>query len=176
MAKVIVAPENITSTNKTDPVLDLWDYYSIFLAGGITGCDNWQKVVQFELMRTFKNDPLLILNPRRDNFPINNPNAAEEQITWEFNALDYCDMFTMYFAGGSSDQPICMYEYGRHLAKFDEHSRSLNSVVVTACKDYKRYNDVIIQTRLVDDRIVVNSTLDEHIDAIVDRLNKVFRK
>ena len=165
MVKIITAPEKIGK-----------DGYMLFLAGGITDCDNWQKVVQYELCRIFKNDSLIILNPRRDNFPIDDPAAAVEQVTWEFNALEKCDMFSMYFAGGKSDQPICMYEYGRHLAKLGESKYNLDTFVVTACKEYKRYNGVIIQTRLVNNRIVVNSTLDEHINTIVDKLNKVFRK
>ena len=173
MAKIIVAPENIESVIKND--LDS-TYYSIFLGGGITDCDNWQKVVQFELMREFKNYPLLILNPRRNKFLINDLSVTEEQITWEFNALKMCDMFSMYFAGGESDQPICMYEYGRHLTTIDNPKYSLSNFIVTADRGYKRRNDVVIQTRLANPDIIVNSNLDEHIDSIIDKLNKIFRK
>ena len=50
---------------------------SLFLAGGITGCPDWQK----EMIHLLNDEPILIYSPRRKNFPIHNPNAAYEQIS-----------------------------------------------------------------------------------------------
>jgi hypothetical protein len=47
------------------------DRKSIFLAGGITGCKNWSKIVVDGL----KDLDIIVFNPRRENFPIKNPNA-----------------------------------------------------------------------------------------------------
>ena len=79
-----------------------------FLAGGITNCPDWQHDV-VEVLRGFEAkhlgelDDLVLFNPRRENFPINDPNAALEQITWEFKWLQQMDIFSMWFSGGSSD-------------------------------------------------------------------------
>ncbi len=45
---------------------------SLFLAGGITGCPDWQRQLRDKLADT----PLTLLNPRRANFPIDDPRAA----------------------------------------------------------------------------------------------------
>ena len=107
--RIITAPEPL-DINDDDVV--------VFLAGGITNCPNWQKEVIELLQRAVSRySNLVILNPRRDNFPIDDLNAAEEQITWEFNALERCTVFSMYFSDGDSDQPICMYELGRNIVR-----------------------------------------------------------
>ena len=49
---------------------------TVFLAGGITGCVDWQK----EIASRLRDLPLVLLNPRRANFPINDPSAASQQI------------------------------------------------------------------------------------------------
>lgn len=46
---------------------------SIFLAGGITNCPNWQQ----EAISYLSKLNLTIYNPRRENFPINDPNVSE---------------------------------------------------------------------------------------------------
>lgn len=66
---------------------------TVFLAGGITDCDNWQKKVIDYLETQQHTEHLIVFNPRRDKFPMDDPNAAEEQITWEFNNLEKADMF-----------------------------------------------------------------------------------
>lgn len=123
----------------------------VFLAGGITNCPNWQKEVIDLLQRSVNRySNLVILNPRRENFPIDDPNAAEEQITWEFNALERCTVFSMYFSDGNSDQPICMYELGRNIVRMqmkypiDWQDR----LIISTSYGYKRYPDVLIQTEL----------------------------
>jgi len=56
---------------------------SLFLAGGITGCPNWQA----DLTDLFKDENIVLLNPRRRNFPINDPSASEQQIKWAYEHL-----------------------------------------------------------------------------------------
>lgn len=45
---------------------------SVFLAGGITDCPDWQD----EATRLFADMDVAVLNPRRENFPIHDPNAC----------------------------------------------------------------------------------------------------
>ncbi len=51
-----------------------------FLAGGITNCREWQLEVLEHLKEYDRNecllDKLVIYNPRRENFPIDDPSAS----------------------------------------------------------------------------------------------------
>lgn len=141
--RVIVAPE-IYAPQEGD--------VTCFLAGGITNCWEWQEAVINELRnqesRGLNLDHMVLFNPRRKNFPIDDPNASEEQIEWEFENLTRCDIFSMYFCADNSDQPICMYELGRNLAlRSNDFDKAFNCVV-TVEKGYRRENDVRIQMRL----------------------------
>jgi hypothetical protein len=142
--KVITAPNKIIENNKP----------TIFLAGGITNCDEWQdKLIQ--ILQPY--DFAILLNPRRRNFPIHDKNAAQEQIEWEYNALNNADVFTMWFSASPvSVQPICMYEYGRHLA-IRQYKKELHKVVVGVEEGYLRKQDVYIQTKLIDTHIRINN-------------------
>lgn len=124
-----------------------------FLAGGITNCPEWQdKVIEY-LKRFEDTDDLVIFNPRRKNFPIDDPNASQEQIKWEFYYLERMGLFSMYFSSGESDQPICMYELGRNLTRMqcDFPDDFSDRIIITVEDGYRRKNDVIIQTDLATD-------------------------
>lgn len=137
-----------------------------FLAGGITNCPDWQSEVISCLQKeeNKKNGTdlsrLVIFNPRRSNFPINDPNVAEQQITWEFDHLEKCDIFSMYFCNSDSDQPICMYELGRNLLKIHrDWSDNWNSrIIVSVENGYRRQKDVEIQVNLATDSNIVVKT------------------
>lgn len=159
----------------------------IFLAGGICNCIKWQDMM-IDLFKNHNDDltlnsdynSLYILNPRRVDW-INEPGAAERQIEWEFDMLEKCDVFTMYFAGGESDQPICMYELGRNIEKFKQRfPKTWNERIFITCdKSYKRLNDVIVQTRLAtDDKVKVtvtgNDSVDDHFNSIKMKLKYIY--
>ena len=82
MAQIITAP----SIEK--PV-----YPSVFLAGGITNCKEWQKEVIDELHY----EEISIFNPRQEHFDVSDRNASYKQIEWEFERLEQMDIFSMYF-------------------------------------------------------------------------------
>ena len=142
--KVITAPEIYYPTH---------DEISVFLAGGITNCTDWQSEVIRIMPDIGSTNNLVIFNPRRDNFPINDPNAARDQIKWEFDALNKMDIFSMYFCGGESDQPICMYELGRYISQIQmRFPCNWWERIVVSCEDnYKRKQDVKIQVSLGTD-------------------------
>lgn len=173
--RVITAPEKI-ERNINDIMC--------FLAGGITGCHNWQKeVIDYLRKKEEKGldlSGLVLLNPRRDNFPIGNIEAAEEQITWEFNAINFwTTIFSTYFCGGKSDQPISMYELGKFLgSRFAlyriPNEYTLNSVIVDVENGYKREQDVVIQTKLMTKSgTIVNTGADpiSHAERIIKAYN-----
>ena len=145
----------------------------IFLAGGITGCEDWQKETISHLDEIFYSwnwdtSELAIFNPRRENFPIDDPFAAEEQIKWEFNALENCNIFSMYFCNSDSVQPICMYELGRNIVRMKEkYTQSYRARIVVSVEDgYKRAQDVIIQCRLAGIMALDGATPLTHAQAI----------
>lgn len=128
---VITAPDETTRPTNL----------SVFLAGGITNCPDWQdELIDILADMGFK---YTVYNPRRENFPIHDPNAARQQIAWEFDKLNHCTVFSMWFCNSESVQPICMYELGRHLA-----IRKINEVVIGVEPGYSREQDVAIQSEL----------------------------
>jgi len=167
--KIITAPEIYN---------DKRNHIKCFLAGGITNCSNWQKAViknieEYALDTKVDLRYLDIYNPRRDNFPINNPNAAEEQIKWEFDYLEKCDIFSMYFCNSSSVQPICMYELGRNISEkmYKYMTTWTHRIIISVEKGYKREQDVIIQTQLATDNMtnpMIYATPELHAQAIVN--------
>jgi hypothetical protein len=170
--RVIEAPEELT--------YDLGNI-TLFLAGGIVGCPDWQSdVIQKLSLHDMKKplNHLVILNPRRKNFPIEDPKAAKKQITWEFEALEDADIFSMWFCKSDSVQPICMYELGRYLSKYENSAitsiaSTPKEIVLGVEKGYKREQDVYIQTKLVNETIKISTTLDKHVKKIIKAYNEV---
>lgn len=147
----------------------------VFLAGGITNCPNWQKGVIERLNRYTDPGTLCVFNPRRENFPIHDPNASLEQIEWEYKWLERADIFSIYFSSGESVQPICMYELGRNIVKMQNRFPIdwKKRIVISVEDGYKREQDVIIQTGLatgdmcfVNTHIVPDTLMDIHAESI----------
>jgi len=109
---------------------------SIFLAGGITGCPDWQS----QLAGMLSSTDLVVMNPRRANFPIHDPNAAEHQIMWEHQHLREASMISFWFCAETLC-PIVLYELGAW-------SMTEKKLFVGVDPKYKRRADVEIQTRL----------------------------
>ena len=90
MAIVIEAPNEVYSLENNKN-------FKLFLAGGISNCPDWQA----ELIEKIKDLPgLTVYNPRRKNFPMDDPKAAEAQITWEYNKLKGVDGILFWFSKG----------------------------------------------------------------------------
>lgn len=170
--KVITAPEYYKKQPKD---------ICVFLAGGITNCRDWQKEVINFLKEEyeFNLDNLVLFNPRRDNFPIDDPSAAAEQIEWEFNMLEQCDIFSMYFVESESDQPICMYELGRNICRMQMRFPIdwENRIIITSDENYKRYNDVYWQTLLAtNNKIKLNTVFYFHGKSIYNHYVALLRE
>lgn len=142
MANIIVAPQRYI-IERNEPM-------TIFLAGGITGCEDWQSIVikNLEDIRD-----LVIFNPRRSTFDATDSSKSFEQIIWEFNCLEMMDFFTVYFAGSDSVQPITLYELGRNLVRMKERfPEDWNKrILIGIADEYKRKEDVVIQSMLAAD-------------------------
>lgn len=111
---------------------------SIFLAGGITGCPNWQADMASVLLKI---TDLVVFNPRRENFPMGDPNAGREQIKWEYDHLRLADYILFWFPS-ETICPIVLYELGAW-------SMTDKPIFVGIDPNYVRQFDVEQQTQLV---------------------------
>lgn len=137
----------------TAPSDDQTQYISVFLAGGITNCKEWQKEVLAEL----ELEDVTIYNPRRDSFDISDKTASDRQITWEYEKLERMDIFSMYFCSGPSDQPICMYELGRNIVRMQNRFPSdwEKRIVISVESGYSRAFDVVKQVNLCAPKLFI---------------------
>lgn len=128
----------------------------LFLAGGITNCPDWQSAL-IEEIESFQN--LVIYNPRRKNFPIDDPDAAEMQIAWEYEHLRDSDIIIFWFAKGSLN-PIVLYELGRW------GNSSNKKIIIGIDPEYERKKDVMVQTLLSRPDTKFVSTIKDMADEI----------
>src|SRR4051794_41365713 len=106
---------------------------AVFLAGGITGVEDWQREAADVLGRL----DAIVLNPRRRDFPIDDPEQTGIQISWEHRHLHLPQVLTLFwFPPGGSVQPIALLELG---AALDNPGRR---IVVGADPRYPRVEDV----------------------------------
>lgn len=151
--KVITAPneyENVDGQIK------------IFLAGGISGCPDWQK--EFIEKTQDLEDNIVLFNPRRESFDVNDKNVSKEQITWEYNHLRKSDIVVFWFPKETLC-PIALYELG---------ALSLQNIpLVVGCEyGYQRDFDVLEQLKLARGEFHI----DRRIDSVITELKNVIKK
>lgn len=120
----------------------------MFLAGGVTGCPDWQTNAARALPAGTD-----AYNPRRPGWPIDDPDATEAQIRWEHARLAVADLILFWFCAETT-QPIALYELGAHAAGLRR------PVAVGAHPDYPRRADVIHQLALTRPDMTVHDTID----------------
>lgn len=123
----------------------------VFLAGGITNCDNWQNSVIDRIKQEEFGHNVVIANPRRESFPdTNNEKSFYKQVEWEFNMLEQANIFSVFFANSESVQPITMYELGRNIVRMKEKFPEDYSIrtIISVQRGYGRTQDVLVQTDL----------------------------
>jgi hypothetical protein len=121
---------------------------SLFLAGGISGTHDWQT----ELVSRLADLPIALLNPRRRNFPMNDPNAAEGQIAWEFRHLRLATAVVFWFPPETLC-PIALFELGGRIAEPKQ------ALFVGTHADYRRRIDVQIQLKLARPSVALLSDI-----------------
>jgi hypothetical protein len=122
---------------------------SVFLAGGITGCGNWQARV-VELLAGAN---LVLINPRRRDFPIGDPSSADAQIRWEFRHLRRAAGRLFWFPSATLC-PIALYELGAW-------SMRPGPLFVGVDPAYARRVDVEVQTKLARPDVAVVYSLED---------------
>ena len=129
----------------------------LFLAGGITGCPDWQQEMRFLL----RDMPITILNPRREDFPIGDPGAAQKQIQWEYDMLRRAHAILFWFPRETLC-PIVLYELGA----WSMHGVAMKPIFVGVHPEYARRQDVEIQTKLARSDVDVVYSLKDLADQV----------
>lgn len=146
-------------------------YTYVFLAGGITKCWDWQDrccelIQEIAKDNEIDTDRLILFNPRRLSFNTADKTASDEQIRWEYDYLNLCDIFSMYFCESDSVQPICLYELGHYIpgivSQYSNYQKALQHIVVTAESNYARCYDVEKQLELDLGRIEKRMIFDKN--------------
>lgn len=135
----------------TPPEVYEGDDPAFFLAGGISGTENWQEQFIFDLTG-FEFCDWAIMNPRHSNFQ-NNEESARKQIQWEYQHL-YKASLIVFFFPKESVCPIALYELGAW-------SKTCMPIIIGMSGDYPRALDVEVQTGLVRKNIPIVYGLQE---------------
>ncbi|MDT8916250.1 nucleoside 2-deoxyribosyltransferase domain-containing protein [Amycolatopsis sp. PS_44_ISF1] len=136
---------------------------AVFLAGGITGCPDWQSDAAEQLHDA---DPrLVVLNPRRADFPIDDPAQGPVQVAWEQHHLHLPGTVTLFWFPACdpavTTAPIALFELGQALGE-------RRPVVIGADPGYPRHTDVQLLTALCRSGTEVHTTLSATVTAALD--------
>lgn len=116
---------------------------TLFLAGGITGCPDWQQ----EFLRLLRNQgeglDLTVFNPRRQYWDMEaGEDVSRQQIRWEYAHMHQADAIAFWFPK-ESICPIVLFELGSWLHQ--------DKLLFVGCDPaYPRRFDVTEQVSLVD--------------------------
>lgn len=113
------------------------DEFKVFIAGGISGCRDWQKDF-IEKIGEYPN--LVLFNPRREEYILSEGVEAVNQISWEHQALFHSDLIAFWFCEETLC-PITLFELGKMLGQ-------RKNVIVGSDLGYKRLFDLNVQLRL----------------------------
>jgi len=127
---------------------------SLFIAGGISNCHPWQK----ELISLLEDTDLVLLNPRRDEYNMNNIALEEDQIKWEHAHLNMATAYAFWFPC-ETVCPITLFELGAVTC-------GSKRVFVGTHPDYARKRDIRWQMLLRRPEITVVDSLEKLADQI----------
>lgn len=86
--------------------------HSLFLAGGISNCGDWQS----KIIALLADTDLTLINPRRPKFDMNDPTVTEAQIAWEYRYLRQATVVLFWFPPETLC-PITLFELGGALER-----------------------------------------------------------
>ena len=138
--------------------------FKIFLAGSIEmgKAEPWQD----KLVKSFKNDDIMFLNPRRDDWDeswkqeIGNK-QFREQVEWELQGMEDSDVIVMYF-DPKTKSPITLMELGLH-------AKETKPLIVCCPDGFWRKGNVDIVCAFYKNAILVED-FDELVEALRSNL------
>ena len=160
--EILRSPTNLNDYINSNPKRSLTNF-AVFLAGGITGCPPWSDQAA-ELLGDVPN--LLLFDPRRFDFDVNNTSMEEEQIGWEVRHLSIANAILFWFPKETLC-PITLFELGKAIGQ--------NRMFVVGCDpEYKRKNDLIHQLKFANSTTTVKFSLEETVEEL-KRKTKLWR-
>lgn len=150
---VVASPEVATNDNLERRL--------IFLAGGITGCGDWQTSIinLIDVKVNGSGKDICLLNPRRKEFDVNKPLMTKDQIDWEYKYLRLAKEIVFWFPQETLC-PITLFELGAAL----ERSQKL---YIGCNQDYKRRSDVEYQTYLKRPKLQIVYSIKDLADQVL---------
>lgn len=156
-AHVVTAPEPLVVYPTPHPV-------SVFLAGGITGCPDWQS----EMIKRLEDEPVTIFNPRRPVWDMNDRTATRTQIAWEFHALKMASLVLFWFPEETLC-PIALFELGKCLGRKQK-------ILVATHHRYARRTDVYEQLELEDYPYLLGESLEWLAPRAKQQIDNLYRE
>jgi len=149
------------------PMIEESEGTTIFLAGSIEmgSVEDWQT----KIVDRFKENKITFYNPRRDEWDsswrqMQSESKFNEQVNWEMNNLEDCDLIFMYFHP-ETKAPISLLELGLHAA---------SGKMIVVCPDgfWRKGNVEIVCTRY---NIPMFNTLEDGMGALESKIRNLNR-
>lgn len=134
------------------------DRRTLFVAGGISNCPNWQSGIPAALVET----DIILLNPRRDEFDVANPALEQEQIEWEHQHILQADAYLFWFCEETLC-PITLFELGKVSGLFPT-----KPLFIGTHPNYARKRDVNFQMLLLRPEVNVVYHLDRVLEQVIE--------
>lgn len=137
----------------------------VFMAGGITGCPNWQMELAGKLGNVQDGS---LFNPRRTNMP-EGEGEVIKQIQWEFTWLWHASIVVFWFPK-ESICPITLFELGAQVIRSRLAQANIPKLCIGIEPGYQRALDVKVQAGLVDPHIRIVDSLDKLAEFITEQV------
>lgn len=149
------------------------EYYSldaktVFLAGGITGCSDWQKVMTDKIL--VDSEDIIVFNPRRAKLDVSDKSQSKIQVQWEFDFLKYANCISFWFTN-EAIQPIALFELGVWSAmRFGPANESRKKIFIGIQPGYARDFDIRFQMQLSNPTVALEicDNLDELANKVIE--------
>ena len=128
----------------------------IFIAGPISGAEDWQKQAEKLLENIERGEELIIANPRLPEGIPRVGDIAKEQITWEHRNLQLARVVMFYFVKGPGI--ITPLELGKELGRG-------SPIVLGIDESFDRPFDIETQAHLERPKLPIYHTLNETVVA-----------
>ena len=135
----------------------------LFVGGAIPGSTDWQALVTRQVQASGLS--VAVFNPRRADFPADQPGAVAEQVAWEHDHLHAVDVTLFWFPAMPDGivAPTTLFELGMALG---EHRR----IVVGASTWYPR-RDILEHQLAHHPHVVLHLSLDDTVAAALRLLS-----
>lgn len=131
------------------------DGRGIYLGGGMSNHREWRKTVVDALTEHTEKAVCtwLIFNPQMIGYDPSNEELVARHSVWEFNRLETCEIFTMYFPADGSFHALSLYQLGRYIERMKQRFPDSwqNRIVISVDRGYPKPKLISYQTFLATD-------------------------